>query len=199
MNFYISDTHFFHQNIIKFDSRPFSSVEEMNAILIKRWNQIVANDDHVYILGDFIWLKPNLPEYQETIQSLRGQKHLIRGNHDPQEMPSPIKKLFASIDDYKEITDEGNHVIMCHYPIPCYKAAYNKDTWMLYGHVHVTEEASFIERWTKELVERPHESGQNLGHLINVGCMMPYMDYTPWPLWYLKQQWQKKYYGDKID
>lgn len=193
MNFYISDTHFFHQNVIKFDSRPFSSVEEMNAILIKRWNQTVTNNNHVYILGDFIWLKPNVLEYKEIIKALNGQKHLIRGNHDPKQMPASLKVLFASIDDYKEITDDENHIILCHYPIPCYKAAYDKNTWMLYGHVHTTEEATFIERWDKELIERPHESGQNLGHLINVGCMMPYMDYTPRTFIYLKNFWNDKY------
>lgn len=29
-NFYISDFHFGHKNVIKFDCRPFSDVDEMN-------------------------------------------------------------------------------------------------------------------------------------------------------------------------
>ena len=49
MNFYISDLHFGHENAIKFDNRPFSSVEEMNEILVQRWNKVVSPEDTVPI------------------------------------------------------------------------------------------------------------------------------------------------------
>ena len=53
MNFYISDLHIGHANCLAFDNRPFKDVEEMNSEIIKRWNAVVSNDDHIYILGDF--------------------------------------------------------------------------------------------------------------------------------------------------
>ena len=38
-----------------FDNRPFSTIEEMNLEIVKRWNRAVSEQDHVYVLGDFIW------------------------------------------------------------------------------------------------------------------------------------------------
>ena len=49
----ISDTHFDHQRIIEYTNRPFSSVDEMNAVIIKNWNSVINQDDIVYVLGDF--------------------------------------------------------------------------------------------------------------------------------------------------
>ena len=49
--YFISDTHFFHKNIITYCDRPFSSVEEMNEQLIYNWNTIVSEDDDVIICG----------------------------------------------------------------------------------------------------------------------------------------------------
>ena len=34
MNYYIADTHFGHENVLKFDKRPFRSVDEMDEVLI---------------------------------------------------------------------------------------------------------------------------------------------------------------------
>ena len=54
MNYYISDLHIGHENILRFDNRPFADVNEMNNKLIENWNARVCSDDTVYILGDFI-------------------------------------------------------------------------------------------------------------------------------------------------
>lgn len=47
MIFYISDMHFGHKNVIKFDNRPFNDVDEMDAELIRLWNSKVSAGDHV--------------------------------------------------------------------------------------------------------------------------------------------------------
>ena len=62
MDYFIADTHFFHENVIRFDKRPFTSVEEMNAKMRDWWNNTVRTNDRVYILGDFLWLDPREQE-----------------------------------------------------------------------------------------------------------------------------------------
>ena len=53
MIYYIGDMHLGHENVIKYDNRPFATIEEMDATLIDNWNRVVTEEDHVYILGDF--------------------------------------------------------------------------------------------------------------------------------------------------
>lgn len=50
---FTSDTHFGHANIVKYSGRPFEDVYEMNAALVRNWNETVKPGDLVYHLGDF--------------------------------------------------------------------------------------------------------------------------------------------------
>lgn len=173
MNFYISDTHFDHRNVIAFDNRPFSSVEEMNATMIERWNAAVGPRDHVYILGDFHWGKS--AEWPAVLQKLSGNKHLIRGNHDlKMPMHQDVRAYFVDVADYKEIKDGDRHIVLCHYPMPVYKNMYY-GWYHLYGHVHMTTEHNMTEHFFRA-VEEYYEFPKRA---FNVGCMLPYMDYTP--------------------
>lgn len=54
MNRYISDLHFGHANILKFDNRPFRNTEEMETALIENWNSTVSAGDTTYILGGLL-------------------------------------------------------------------------------------------------------------------------------------------------
>nr|DAR21908.1 MAG TPA: metallophosphatase domain protein [Caudoviricetes sp.] len=177
MNYYIADLHLGHANAIRFDNRPFADADEMNEALIRNWNSVVTRQDTVYVLGDFIWAKES--QWPSYFEKLNGGKVLIRGNHDPREFSQATKRYFQDIAPIKEITDNGKHVIMCHYPIPFHRADYDENCYMLHGHVHNTRENAFLLRWREEIryacTERHHARGQ----FINVGCMMPWMGYQP--------------------
>ena len=51
-HWYTADTHFGHENVMKFCDRPFSSVEEMDAVLIANMCDRVHEDDDLWIIGD---------------------------------------------------------------------------------------------------------------------------------------------------
>lgn len=84
--FFISDTHFFHNNILKFKRkdgspvRPFDTIDAMHEAIVENWNSRVGTSDYVYHLGDvtFQYDKP----FRELMFSLNGRKRLILGNHD---------------------------------------------------------------------------------------------------------------------
>lgn len=179
MNFYISDLHLWHDNVIRFDKRPFADTNEMWQTIKANWNSVVGKDDTVYILGDFIW-KRDPQQWQSLVPQLRGKKVLIKGNHDPKQFDRETRALFIDIADYMEITDNGRHVIMCHYPILAFKGDYNPECYMLYGHVHNTREAAYTQEF-RNIIRRRYtgERGEPLGQIIHVGCMEPYMSYTP--------------------
>ena len=107
-NFYISDTHFGHFNIIKHCNRPFETVEQMDNTIIQNWNKVVSDKDTVYILGDLAFSK-RIKEPAEYLQQLKGRKIIIVGNHDYDISKNRSKylknNLFAGIYDYLEISD----------------------------------------------------------------------------------------------
>lgn len=78
--FFISDHHFGHKAIIDFESRPFENADEMNEIMIAKWNAVVGKQDKVFHLGDFSFL--NKDKTAAIVSRLNGYKHLILGNHD---------------------------------------------------------------------------------------------------------------------
>lgn len=76
MKYYISDLHLFHENAIKFDHRPFDSVQEMHEVVLKNWNDRVTNGDFVYLLGDMS-LRGKNEDLIAFVARLKGRKVLI--------------------------------------------------------------------------------------------------------------------------
>lgn len=169
MIYFISDLHFGHENIISMDSRPFRNADEMDAELIKRWNNKVLSNDIVYILGDFSW--HNSGRTVEILNELKGTKILIKGNHD--RISQEVSKCYKEICDYKEVFVNDNHIVLSHYPVMFYKGQY-KGWYHFYGHIHMTKDFELM----KKFVQDTKNSGITQ-RAYNVGAMIPYMNFTP--------------------
>lgn len=113
--FLISDTHFGHEKTCtsfkKNDGsplRPFSSAEEMDEEMVRRWNDRVKPNDKVYHLGDVVISRKHL----NTLHRLNGDKVLIRGNHD-------IFKLADYTEHFRDIRSYHvmNGMILSHIPV----------------------------------------------------------------------------------
>ena len=99
MIYYIADMHFGHENVIRFDDRPFADTEQMDEVLIQNWNERVTADDTVYVLGDAFW--KNEENSIRIMQRLQGHKHLIQGNHD--RVKGKLRPYWESIEQHAEI------------------------------------------------------------------------------------------------
>ena len=173
--FFTADTHWGHENVIKFDSRPFDTVEEMDAELIRRWNTKVGKGDLVYVLGDMIWKTRN-DTAEALIRSLNGQIILIKGNHDRFLHNAKAKNALAGVKDYDDICVklEGGseyRVILSHYYMPFYNG-HRYQAVHLHGHSHNTEECM-----QEELIKRSLATNGFETRAYNVGCM--HWNYEP--------------------
>lgn len=118
--FFTSDTHFYHENIIKYTNRPYINANHQNESLINNWNEVVPVDGNVFVLGDFIH-NGQIDVVRDIVSKLNGKIWWILGNHDYQSRHE--RKVIADIVDGRvmdvaEIIIEGGNVriFASHYP-----------------------------------------------------------------------------------
>lgn len=138
--FVISDTHFNHQNIISFCSRPFKTADEMNWEIVERWNSVVRPQDKVYHLGDVYMGSGFSREYTNNLLSkLNGHKRLILGNHDNGK-DQLLQKHFEKIDVWRMMPEHG--ILMTHVPVhpsTLGEGRFSKSDYVfqnIHGHIH---------------------------------------------------------------
>lgn len=197
MKYYISDLHLFHSNSIKFDNRPFDSVEEMHETIRNRWNEKVTNGDMVYILGDISFRGKN-EDLIAYISTLKGRKILVRGNHDDVS-DYRYHQLFEEVCDYKEIHDsvdaKNYELILSHYPIFSWKKM-GKGSILMYGHTHDSEEDKYYQRCLADMVNNDCRHVYKTKVMaLNVGCMKAWINYEPRTL----KEIMENYEGYKLE
>lgn len=161
---FASDYHFSHANVIKYDNRPFSDVQEMNHTLIENWNNLVDKNDTVIYLGDLCFDRSG-DTTKSIVDQLNGKIHFVLGNHDKEK---DIKKLnrFESVSDYINLSvlDTDNPrkyqgIMIMHYPILSWDKAHHAE-WHLHGHCHGS------------LMNDPEYSWYYERKVLDVGCNM---------------------------
>ncbi len=150
-----SDQHYGHENIIRYCDRPFANADEMNEEMVERWNDVVADSDEVWMLGDLVMNQ--LPKrLEDHVARLKGRKILVPGNHDAcwQHHPKGPKQKGAYyqiggiakiLDDPEPVSLAGVEVTISHFPYrndSHYDQRYqqhrpeDRGGWLLHGHIH---------------------------------------------------------------
>lgn len=139
MNTWItSDTHFGHENIIKYCNRPYPNVGAMNEDLVRRWNNRVAPGDLVYHLGDVGYMKGSQKVLTEDnamnqlIRRLNGKKILILGNHD-KSAERMMEFGFDFACEEMVIGHYGRQLLLVHRPQLTQRSDID---FTLHGHIH---------------------------------------------------------------
>ncbi|MBU0791872.1 MAG: phosphoesterase [Gammaproteobacteria bacterium] len=136
--YFLADNHFGHENIIKYCNRPFSSVGEMDSVMIERWNWAVRPKDIVYHLGDFCL--GNQETAFKYFKRLNGRIYVVPGGHDKRWIrpnlsytgPNCVVRVLPPL---YTITLNEQIIVLCHYCMRVWpKSHYG--SWQLYGHSH---------------------------------------------------------------
>lgn len=131
MIYFISDTHFNHENIIEYCNRPFKNFKEMNERIIKNWNDIINENDIIYHLGDLALGRKEL--IFDITKRLKGKKYLIRGNHDKWSV-NTYEELGFEVLKNSPIKLEIEKLLLSHIPVP--DKLIQNGFVNIHGHIH---------------------------------------------------------------
>ncbi|MEL6296935.1 MAG: metallophosphoesterase [Pseudomonadota bacterium] len=123
---FISDTHFGHDAVIRFGNRPFANADEADAAMAERWRACVKPDDLVFHLGDVAWNAGGLKLFTE----LPGTKRLIMGNHDGRSIVPHVQRLYL----FRRFPELG--FIASHMPMMMERG---REPVNVHGHVHAVD------------------------------------------------------------
>lgn len=139
MIWFTSDTHFGHENIVgesvsKWSGgyRNFSSLQEMDTVLLDNINKYVSEKDTLYHLGDFSFGgRHKIPKYRQQIRC--NTIYLCRGNHDKH--IDRHSYCFTGIQDVMRVKEDKHTLFLSHYGHRVWNGSH-RGVIHLYGHSH---------------------------------------------------------------
>jgi calcineurin-like phosphoesterase family protein len=128
-----SDHHFSHNNIIRYQNRPFTP-ENQDRELLDLWRLTVPPDEPLLHLGDLVFASDD-PRLWEQIASLPGHpRWLVRGNHDKARFLPLIETAGFQIIPPPTFEYRGWLVDCTHEPVP--EAELAPHSLNVHGHIH---------------------------------------------------------------
>lgn len=146
--FIISDHHFYHENIIKYERPQFDNINDMNNFIINNHNDTVSKDDIVIFLGDFSFKKQ---EISNLLSKMNGHKFLLMGNHDKPSIVNSYTNL--GFEGLFTLPAQFQNSVLSHYPLDDTKnnslhyqllsKEFNQQNNAInyHGHIHTTEQS----------------------------------------------------------
>lgn len=128
--FFIADTHFGDNSILKYENRPFNNIQDMDNAIISNWNNTVSDNDTVFLLGDFSSYK-NEKTNAQICHMLKGNKFLVMGNHDTETEKYYYECGFNGVYRFPIIYDD--FWILSHEPLYINSSMPYAN---IFGHVH---------------------------------------------------------------
>lgn len=132
MDFFTSDWHLGHANIIKHCHRPFNTVDEMDSIIINNINEVAGSNDRIFNNGDvaFKGADERLPGWLARINCKN--IFVVLGNHDREHV---IKKHFKILPAQYMYENGGYRLVLSHYAMRVWPHSHHS-AGHLYGHSH---------------------------------------------------------------
>lgn len=120
--YFTSDWHIGHENVLRYDQRPFDDLDEMHKTLVNNFNQYVPKHGITYFLGDMGLCSHGL--LKSIVDQLNGTKVLILGNHD-NNVYSMYNAGFDVVVQKAEISITKQRVTLSHCPL---RGVYRENT-----------------------------------------------------------------------
>lgn len=169
--FFTADLHFYHDNILWLNKRPFENCNEMYEYFKTIWNNKVGPDDYVFVLGDFCW-GSHSPQLKTIAKELNGRICVVLGNHDKEKTADG--KTGSNFDcfysysraDFIRCKSKSNGIdqliYLSHYPTLSWPKK-GRGSLMLHGHVHGS-------------MDKYNEESQDLRVDVGVDAKLGYMN-----------------------
>ncbi len=169
MYFFTADNHFRDPEMLVVVPRKFKSVDHMDSVMIKRFNERVGPDDTCFILGDLFHKVSGGTKPEDILAQLNGQKIIIRGNHDNNNgvktiMDSAVIEYFGQkillIHDPKDAYDKcGFDFVFCGHVHKAWQYRsftinVGVDVWNYYP-VSIKTALNGYDKWAKQWIDKP--------------------------------------------
>ena len=149
---FTSDRHLSHENIIRYQNRPFANAKEMDEALVDYHNALVKPEDHVYNLGDISMMRGGRVQQElfcNQVRKFNGHKRLLLGNHDhfPIEvyLRAGFEKIYAT---WRGI----DNILLSHVPI--HPDSMSTALANVHGHTHGSSDEPPIKAADRDGVVR---------------------------------------------